>query len=245
MVGRIIGYVFLGIAALIVLFFVFMAVIALFVNPKKEYTKDSPFYRWVLNWTTAAFGIHLMRIRVHVTGKEKVPKDQKMLFVGNHRSNFDPIITWYVFKDWKLAYTSKAGNFKIPFWGQVIRKCCFMEIDRENPRKAVKTVIKAGELLKAQEVSIGTYPEGTRNKSGEGLLPFHNGVFKIAQKGEAPIVVVALRGTEKIAKNYPFHHTDVYMDIVEVIPKEDVVGVKTSVIGERVREGLLKATEEA
>lgn len=34
------------------------------------------------------------------------------------------------------------------------------------------------------------------------LLPFHNGVFKIAQKASVPIVVASIQGTEQIHKNW-------------------------------------------
>lgn len=37
------------------------------------------------------------------------------MFVGNHRSNFDPIIEWLVLKPWDIAFISKGENFKIPF----------------------------------------------------------------------------------------------------------------------------------
>lgn len=217
-------------------YLLFLLICSLLVNTEKEYDKNSRFYRFVLNSATAA-ALKLLRIRVHVTGMEKLPQDERVLFVGNHRSNFDPIITWYVFKKWQPAFISKAANFKIPFFGRFIRKCCFMAIDREDPRKAIVTINRAAKLLKAQEVSIGVYPEGTRSKSGE-LLPFHNGVFKIAQKATAQIAVVSISGTEKIAKNLPFRASDVYLDVLEVIPTDEVSHVRTEVIGERVRSEL-------
>lgn len=224
----------------------FLLVCSLFINAKKEYENHSRFYRTLLNGATA-FAMWIMRIRIHTCGLEKVPQDTKnLLFVSNHRSNFDPIITWHIFKKWQPAFVSKASNFKIPIFGRFIRKCCFMAIDRENPRNALKTILKAAELLKKGEVSIGIYPEGTRSKECK-LLPFHNGVFKIAQKANADIVVLAVSGTEQIYKNYPFHHTDVYLDVLEVIPAETVKATKTDVLGERVRTDLenhlLKAQE--
>ena len=99
----------------------------------------------MLDSATAA-AIKLLRIHVHVSGMEKIPKDTKVLFVSNHRSIFDPIITWYALKKWKIAFVSKPSNFKIPFFGRIIRKCCFMPIDRENPRNAIVTINKAAKL---------------------------------------------------------------------------------------------------
>ena len=232
---------------LFLLYALFLLVCSLFINPKKEYENHSRFYRALLNGATA-FAMKIMRIRIHTNGLEKVPHDTKnLLFVSNHRSNFDPIITWHIFKKWQPAFVSKASNFKIPIFGRFIRKCCFMAIDRENPRNALKTILKAAELLKKGKVSIGIYPEGTRSKECK-LLPFHNGVFKIAQKANADIVVLAVSGTEQIHKNYPFRHTDVYLDVLKVIPAETVRATKTDAIGERIKteleNHLSKAQEE-
>ena len=116
-----------------------------------------------------------------------------------------------------------------------------MDIDRENPRKAIVTINRAAELLKSQEVSIGVYPEGRRSKTAE-LLPFHNGVFKIAQKADADIAVISLVGTQKIHKNFPWRRTDIYVDVLDVIPAEQIKGVKTDVIGGRV-EALLRENQ--
>ena len=193
--------------------------------------------------SATAAAMKLLRIRVHVSGIEKIPKDTKVLFVSNHRSNFDPIITWYILKKWKIAFVSKPSNFKIPFFGRIIRKCCFMPIDRENPRNAIVTINKAAKLLKKQEVSIGIYPEGTRSKNGQ-LLPFHNGVFKIAQKAQMPLVVLSITGTEKISGRTPFQPTDVYLDVLEVFPGENIKEIKTETIGMMVRHLILTNTEK-
>ena len=219
--------------ALLLLYILFLGICCLFIDPDKAYEKNSPFYRFLLDSATAA-AMKLLRIRVHVSGIEKIPKDTKVLFVSNHRSNFDPIITWYILKKWKIAFVSKPSNFKIPFFGRIIRKCCFMPIDRENPRNAIVTINKAAKLLKKQEVSIGIYPEGTRSKNGQ-LLPFHNGVFKIAQKAEAAIVVLCVTGTEKISKRTPFRRTDVYLDVLEVFSAQGIKETKTEMIGTAVR----------
>ena len=235
-------YILLGIFAVFLLYICFLAICSLFVDPKKEYTKNSRFYRVLLNSASSA-ALKFLRIRVHTSGLEKIPRDQKMLFVGNHRSNFDPIIQWVVLKQWDIAFLSKAENFEIPFFGRFIRKCCFLAIDREDPRKALTTIHKATDLLQSGEVSIGVYPEGTRSKTGE-LLPFHDGVFRIAKKAGTPIVVMSIQGTEQIHKNVLRRHSDIYLDIVQVISADEVKSGTTHTLGEAVRASLMKSLDK-
>lgn len=228
-------------AGILVGYLLLLILAALWVNPKKQYRNQSRFYRALLNSATA-LALKLTGIHLHVKGMEKLPEGQKILFVGNHVSNFDPIVTWYAFRKWDIGYISKPENFKIPVFGRIIRKCCFLPIDRQNPRKAITTINYAAELLKEQKVSIGVYPEGTRSKSG-GLLPFHSGVFKIAQKAESAVAVVYVHGTEQVHNNVLRRATDVYVDVLEVIPKENVKTAGSHMVSMAV-ECLLKQASE-
>ena len=95
------------------------------------------------------------------------------------------------------------------------------------------TIHKATDLLQSGEVSIGVYPEGTRSKTGE-LLPFHDGVFRIAKKAGTPIVVMSIQGTEQIHKNVLRRRTDVYLNIAGIIPAERVAEMQARDIGAEV-----------
>ena len=231
---KVVWIVLLAIAAVIVLYILFLIVCALFVNPKKEYEKDSKFYRNVLGDITA-IGLWLAGVRMDVKGIEKVPAEGRFLFVCNHRSKFDPIVTWHALRKFELAFISKASNFKIFVFGRIIRKCCFMAIDREDPRKAFATITKATKLIKEDEVSVAVYPEGTRNLESNDLLPFHDGVFMIAQNAKVPIVVAAVDGTELIRKNFPFRTTKVRLEIVETIDADTAATMRRNDISDRVR----------
>lgn len=228
-------YILLAVVGAVVLLVLFLLLCAMGVSTKKIYTNESRFYRGLVNCITGVI-MKLGRVKLHVTGQEKLLEGKKLLFVGNHLSNFDPMVTFYAFRPWRISYIAKASIINMPLFGRFIRRCCFMVIDRENPRNAIVTINKAAELLKNQEVSIGVYPEGTRSPTGE-LLPFHNGVFKIAQKADADIAVVSLAATEMIAKNFPKRRTHVYIDVLDVIPADQLVK-KTDVIGGHIAEML-------
>jgi len=215
------------------LYVLLIVISAFFVDTTKEYTKNSPYYRWLLDSATALMVV-LLHIRIDAKGLDKVPKEHFVL-VSNHRSNFDPLLQWHILRKAKLAYISKPENFNVPGFGRFIRKCCFLPIHREDPVNSFEVFNKAIALLKSGEVSIGVYPEGTRSKQCV-LLPFHPGVFKIAQKAEAPLVVMTVTGTEQIHKHVPFKKTIVHMDIIDVIPAERINDMRTNDLCEKVRQ---------
>ncbi len=227
--------------ALNILWWLFIIICSLFVNPDKDSSHNSRFCRFLLNFSTDLAMIYT-RVRVHVTGKELLPEG-RFLLVSNHISNFDPIIQWYVLKKSDLAFISKPENFKIIAFGKIVRKCCFLPINRSDPRDSVKTLLAAAELVKNGEVSMGIFPEGTRSKTGE-LLPFHDGVLKIAKSAGVPIVVTVMKGTNQIAKNFPWHRSHVDMEIINVIDKETVTGNSTHELASRVREAMLNSLEQ-
>ena len=87
----IILWVLLGIVTLFAAYFLLIAVSSLFVDMNREYDRDSKYFRWLLNSSTAV-AVKLIRIHIKVTGKENLPKG-RFLLVCNHRSKFDPILT--------------------------------------------------------------------------------------------------------------------------------------------------------
>lgn len=225
-------WVLLGLVGLLLAYVLLIIISSLFVNTKKEYQRESRYFRFLLNSSTW-LASKILRIKLHVTGMEKLPKG-RFLMVSNHRSKFDPILSWLVFDKCQIAFISKPENFKVPVYGRIIHRLCFMAIDRENPRNAVKTINRAVDLLNRDVACVAVYPEGTRNFE-EGLLPFHNAMFKIAQKANVPVVVVTVRNTYDIQKNYPLHRSHVYVDVVEVLSAEEVKAVKTAALGDKVR----------
>ena len=209
---------------------VFAFLVTLPINTKKPVKKSSKFYTWLFNFVNGWI-IDTAGVKLKVTGLEKLDPNTSYLFVYNHRSNFDSQIVPRLFKKYKILLISKPENLQIPIAGKCIHKVGYLAIDRENDRKAIETILKAAQFLKAGH-SIGLCPEGTRNKTGLDLLPFKNGGFKVAQRAKAPIVIMTLNGTEKIHKNFPFKRSVVQLDILDVLPVEKVIAMTTQEIGD-------------
>ena len=197
------------------LLWIFWIFVNLTINKKKEYSTPSGFY----NWAFVLWYRYMMvagRLKVRVTGYEKVPFGRRFLIVSNHCSKFDNFVQCAVLKKTQIAYISKPENFKIPLGGRFMRRGLYLPMQRGNTREELKTVMKAIEYIKDDKVSIGIFPEGTRSKDGK-LQEFKPGAFKIAEKARCPIVVCSMKGTIDIHKNWPWKRTLVNMDILEVI----------------------------
>ncbi len=230
---------FLGIfIGLFAIHIVLLFVISLFVNKNKPCERPVRFFKFLVNYT-AEILLNFARVKTVATGLEKIPTDRRFLLVSNHRSNFDPFPVIVKLKDCGLMFVSKPENFKIPIAGAFAHKCCYLPIDRENARKAMRTIRKATDFVKEDIASVAIYPEGTRSKTGE-LLEFKDGVFYIAKKSNCPIVVLTVENTEKISQNFPFRGTTLHMEVLEVLEPESFADKTTHEISEQVRSIMLE-----
>lgn len=220
--------------------FIFVAICTLFVNRKKPCRKHSPLFRFFANCIIDTTN-QIMRVKVHISGKEILPKES-FLLVGNHVSFMDPVITMGELRSYRMGFVGASNAiFKFPIVNNILHKCFSLPINRESARDGVKMVNEAAEIIKSQAASIGIYPEGRRNLEEDGLLPFKNGAFKIAQKAKCPIVVAVIKNTDMINKNFPFKRTHVFLDFVKVIEPSEFEGKTTQQIGDSVREIIQQA----
>ena len=143
-------------------------------------------------------GIHLI-----VKGQEKVPKDQAVLYVSNHRSYFD-IVTLYPLTNNTTGFVAKKELERIPFIRRWMRYMNCQFLDRENIKEGLKTILNCIATVKGG-CSVCIFPEGTRNTGEElSVLPFHSGSFKIAEKSGCPIVPISMNNTISIfEKQFP------------------------------------------
>ena len=134
-------------------------------------------------------------VRLTVIGEEHVPKDQAVLYIGNHRSYFDilltysrcPRLTGYVAKVEMLRYWLLRDWMKALY-------CLFL--DREDMKAGLKTILQGIEYIK-NGISICIFPEGTRNRQEE-MLPFKEGSLKMAEKTGCPIIPMAITNSAEI-----------------------------------------------
>ncbi|MBE5867346.1 MAG: 1-acyl-sn-glycerol-3-phosphate acyltransferase [Lachnospiraceae bacterium] len=153
----------------------------------------------IVNWAFRCVRF-LCGTKVIVLGKENVPKDSAVLYVGNHRSFFDIVLT-YPLVARPTGYVAKKEIKKIPLlyhWMKLVN-CLFL--DRDNIREGLKTILAGVEKAKSG-ISICIFPEGTRNRVPDTFLPFHEGSFKIAEKADVPIIPMTINNSAAIFEDH-------------------------------------------
>lgn len=173
--------------------------------------------------TVFKFILWLTGVEVTVIGEENIPKDQAVLYIGNHRSYFDILLT-YTRCPGLTGYIAKAEMEKIPLLSNWMRYLHCLFLDRKDIKKGLKTILASIDLIKAG-ISVCIFPEGTRNRSESDLelLEFHEGSFKVATKTNCPIVPIALNNTCDIfEKHFPkIKKTHVVVEYCKpIIPSE-------------------------
>ena len=224
-----VGFYLLG----MLLAFLFLWICCKAVDMDKPQEEDSKFYRAIMYPYIEAL-ITLVGVRLHTRGLEKTPKDGRFLLVCNHLFIADPGILLHCFKKSQLAFVTKKENQRIPIVAPIMHRILCQPIDRENDRAALKTILKCIQLLKEDKCSIGVFPEGYTSRDGK-LHQFRPGVFKIAQKANVPVVVCTIQNTKSIFKNLKkLKKTDVELHLVAVIPPEEIKGLSTVEVSDRI-----------
>lgn len=137
-------------------------------------------------------------IKVHIEGLEKLNKNRNYIFVANHLSVFDiPVL--YATLPFKIGFIAKKELFKIPLFGRIMLSSNSLPVDRGSARQARKSIDKAVENIKKNNISIVIFPEGTRSSNGE-IGSFKQASFTLPIESQLEIVPIALWGGEKILK---------------------------------------------
>ena len=156
----------------------------------------------IVNWAFRCVRF-LAGAKVEYIGEENIPTDTPVLYIGNHRSFFDIVLT-YVRVPRPTGYISKKEIEKVPLLNIWMRNLNCLFLDRENIKEGMQTILTAIDMMKNGK-SVCIFPEGSRNKEEGTLLPFHEGSFKIAVKSGCPIIPMTINNSAAIFENqFPF-----------------------------------------
>ena len=199
-----------------------------------------------LNPLVAKFAGSLLRIggcQVNVIGKENIPKNQAVVFVANHQSNFDiPVLVSFI--EETKAFIVKEELHKIPIFDVWIRGIGCVYIARGEGRKALESILTAAGKVK-EGLCMTIFPEGTRSIDGT-LGEFKPGALKIAAKANAPIVPIAINGTKDCMPKGKkmIYAKPITLTILPAISIEEVKANDTKTLAQRIKSDIESALKQ-
>jgi 1-acyl-sn-glycerol-3-phosphate acyltransferase len=135
--------------------------------------------------------------RMRRSGMEHVPKRGPVIFAANHRSFLDPFVIGTLTRR-PVYYVAKKELFLHPVAGWLLNQLGAFPIDRgAGDHQAMDTARK---ILERGDCVV-IFPEGTRTRPGPLGVP-HRGVGRLALQTGAPVVPVAVLGTEAVRRGW-------------------------------------------
>jgi 1-acyl-sn-glycerol-3-phosphate acyltransferase len=152
-------------------------------------------------------------------GLENAERGKSYVIVANHKSWADILVVFGTFLHFK--WVSKKSVFNAPLLGWNMRLNGYIPIDRGSDVSREKCMDLCREWL-ARGSSVFFFPEGTRSKDPDKMLPFKVGAFRLAVESGHDVLPLVIRGSiDAIPKNSWLLHRKSKMS-VEVLPPVSV-----------------------
>ncbi|MFG6331567.1 MAG: 1-acyl-sn-glycerol-3-phosphate acyltransferase [Lachnospiraceae bacterium] len=154
-----------------------------------------------LRMVQAAFKLILWFSGADITyiGRENIPTDQAVLYVGNHNSYFDILLT-YSQCPGLTGYVAKSEMLRYPLLRDWMKRLYCLFLDRTDLRAGLQTILTGIDYIK-NGISICIFPEGSRSRDGK-MRPFKEGSMKMASKTGCPIIPIAITGSAEMFENH-------------------------------------------
>jgi len=155
----------------------------------------NPLVYWLVRALFQPF-FHLY-FRLSRLGREHVPESGPVIFASNHRSFLDPFVIATIARR-PMYYVAKEELFKRPLTAWFLNALGAFPVRRGQGDGDMLETAKA---ILARGDSVLIFPEGTRIRPGSLGRP-RRGVGRLALETGAPVVPVAVIGTEAIRKRW-------------------------------------------
>lgn len=132
--------------------------------------------------------------RLHTVGVENIPRSGPVILALNHVAWIDTPLA--ALRTPRMThFMAKSEMFSVPVLGGIMRLLGSFPVRRgEGDRET----LRVAERLLAEGQMVVIYPEGHR--SGGKLIRAHPGASLIAFRSGAPVIPVAISGTERVFK---------------------------------------------
>ncbi|MEA2199222.1 MAG: glycerol-3-phosphate dehydrogenase [Solirubrobacteraceae bacterium] len=140
------------------------------------------------------FHIYLRYVRV---GREHIPSEGPVIIASNHRSFLDPFVIGTMARR-PMYYVAKSELFSRPWQAWILNALGAFPVVRGNGDGDM--IETAKEILARGDIVL-MFPEGTRIRPGSLGKP-RRGVGRLALETGAPVVPMAIIGTEAVRRGW-------------------------------------------
>ncbi|CAA9537528.1 MAG: 1-acyl-sn-glycerol-3-phosphate acyltransferase [uncultured Solirubrobacteraceae bacterium] len=153
----------------------------------------NPLVYWPVRWVLIPF--FRLYFRLGRIGREHLPADGPLLLAANHRSFLDPFVIGAMLKR-PVYYVAKKELFHNRLQGWFLNALGAVPVDRGASDQEMLTTART--ILDRGDVVL-IFPEGTRVRPG-GLGTPKRGIGRLALESGAPVVPIAVIGTENVRR---------------------------------------------
>jgi 1-acyl-sn-glycerol-3-phosphate acyltransferase len=164
-------------------------------------SEKTPIFRF-LAFLLLPFMYVVARYRIH--DGDKIPASGAFVLTPNHYSEIDPAVIGVVM--WKLGrmprYLAKAGLFKYPVLGWLLRASGQVPVERAGTARGADPLVAARRILD-DGLAVVIYPEGSLTRDPD-LWPMRGkaGAVRMALETGIPLIPAAHWGTQLVLPRY-------------------------------------------
>src|ERR1700693_3896159 len=155
----------------------------------------NPIVYWIVRLTFQPF--FLIYFRMSRIGREHIPDQGPVIIAANHRSFLDPFVIATMARR-PMYYVAKKEVFSNRLLGWILNALGAFPVDRgagdQDMIDTAKAILARGDI-------VLIFPEGTRTRPGSLGEP-KRGVGRLALETGAPVVPVAVIGTEEVRRGW-------------------------------------------
>jgi putative phosphoserine phosphatase/1-acylglycerol-3-phosphate O-acyltransferase len=188
------------------------------------------------NFASSVFGDYaaaLIGLRLNVKGEQNLWERRPAVFVFNHQSKADVIITAKLLRR-DIAGVGKKELKQYPLIGRILEFAGVVFVDRQNSASAIEAMTPLVDAMRFEGKSVVIAPEGTRAVSPR-LGPFKKGAFHLAMQAGVPVVPIVIHNAIDVAPKGDFVFRSATVD-VEVLPPIDTSDWQAKTIDKHVAE---------
>lgn len=181
-------------------------------------------------------------VDLQVTGLDNIPKEGSFMLYGNHQGLFDVVaIAASCPRPLSVVYKKELSN--VPVLKQIYACTNSFAMDREDVRQSLTVIQNVTRELKSGYPYV-IFPEGTRSKLGNKMLPFHAGSFRCAVKAKCQVLPMAFVNSFRVLDEKGSDRVAVQLHYLPPIPYEEFQEMKAAELAQLVQSKIQAVIEE-